>query len=118
MWPSSSATCSTGTTPPSPCGTTAPVETRTASPSLGGSVAGAPARDSPTIARRRPAAPGVTMKPSIALLSKPGTSPAATTSSARTRWSARSTGTSSVPSGETASSTIARASSIESTRPT
>ena len=59
-----------------------------------------------------PAGPATSAKPSIAELSKGGTSPVADTSSASTRPSARSSATSSAPSGLTSASTRRRASSI------
>ena len=90
----------------------APVEMRIASPSPTATVAGAPARDSPTMRSARPAGPDRTAKPSIALLANEGTSRSATTSSATTRPSASCTATSSVGSGCTCSSTFARASSM------
>ena len=82
---------STRTTASAPAGSTAPVEIAIASPAPSSRPAGWPARDSSTIRSRRgvSAGPSVsaarTANPSIAELSKPGTSSAATIASARIR---------------------------------
>ena len=107
-----------------PAGTIAPVEIATASPGPTAAPEGDPARDSPI--RRRTtgldtAAPAVsaarTAYPSIAELSKPGTSACATTAAASRRPSAERSGTGSASGDGERSRTAARAVSM-SIRPT
>lgn len=109
--PPSSSVRSTGTTASVPAGTGAPVEIRTAVPGASVVEAGAPARAS-SITSRAPSALGGTAKPSIAELSKGGTSTGLRTSSRSTRPSAASSGTLSPPRVRATVSTRRRASPI------
>ena len=104
--PATSRLSSIRTIASAPSGSTAPVEIRIASPGAERVGAGLPARDSPTIRSatgrlaRAPRCPDArTANPSIAELSKPGTSSPLDTSAASTRPSASRSGTCSAGSG-------------------